>query len=144
MNVLIVEDHVLLLRSLEGSVLSIRPDATLRGVGSVADADHELGRNGPPDLILLDLGLPDAEGFEALAHFRETAPDAAIAVVSGHSDVELIRACFRHGASAYIEKCRDPHQFLRSLRSFLERGYFIPSVVADGVNPATFAAPTQD
>jgi len=142
MNVLIVEDHVLLLQSLEGNVLSIRPNATVRGSRSVADADHELCRGGTPDHILLDLGLPDAEGFEALTHFREVAPNAAIAVVSGHSDVELIRACFKHGASAYIEKSRYPDQFLRSLRSFLERGYFIPSVVADSVNPATFAAAT--
>ena len=131
MNVLIVEDDQLLLRSLESSVLSIRPDASVRGARSIEDADRELATAGPPDIILLDLGLPDAEGFSGLEHFRAAAPRAAIAIVSGSSEPAVMLGAVALGASAYLEKCRDPSAFLKGLRTFFDDGFFAPAIIAD-------------
>lgn len=136
MKVLIVEDDQLLLRSLESSVLSVRPNAAVRGARSIDGADREIAKVGPPDFLLLDLGLPDADGFSGLEHFREVAPKAAIAVVSGASEPEVMRGVFDRGAVAYLEKSRDTGQFLKSLRTFFEVGYFTPPVIADSL-PST-------
>jgi DNA-binding NarL/FixJ family response regulator len=131
MNVLIVEDDQLLLRSLESSVLSIRPEAAVRGARSVEGADLEIAKVGPPDFLLLDLGLPDADGFSGLEHFLEVAPKAAIAVVSGASEPEVMRGVFERGAHGFLEKSRDTGQFMKSLRTFFDAGYFAPTVIAD-------------
>ena len=130
MNVLIIEDDQLLLRSLQTAVLSVYPDATVRGARSIEDADHELTDTGPAEFILLDLGLPDADGFSGLDHFRRTAPFAAIAVVSGATDADVIRGAFDRGANAYLEKSRDSGTFMRALRTFFETRYFAPPSVA--------------
>lgn len=130
MQVLIVEDNPLLLRSLESNVQSIDPRARVTGAGSLEDAERALAEGPTPDRILLDLGLPDAFGFEALQRLRTAVPDAAIAVVSGYSDIETMRACFTEGATGYIEKSRDPERTLSALRRFLRLGHFIPSEVA--------------
>lgn len=136
MNVLIVEDDQLLLRSLESSVLSIRPNAAVRGARSIEGADREIATSGPPDFLLLDLGLPDADGFSGLDHFRAVAPKAAIAVVSGASEPEVMRGVFERGADGFLEKSRDTAQFIKSLRTFFDARYFAPSVIAD-LLPAT-------
>lgn len=136
MKVLIVEDDQLLLRSLESSVLSLRPNAAVRGARSIEGADREIAKVGPPDFLLLDLGLPDADGFSGLEHFRAVAPQAAIAVVSGASEPEVMRGVFARGASGYLEKSRDTAQFMKSLRTFFDARFFAPPVIAD-VLPST-------
>ena len=130
MNVLIIDDDQLMLRSLQTAVLSVYPDATVRGARSIEDADRELMDAGAAEFILLDLGLPDADGYSGLERFRRTAPLAAIAVVSGATDADVIRGAFERGADAYLEKSRDPGKFMRALRTFFEARYFAPSIVA--------------
>ena len=56
------------------------------------------------ELILLDLGLPDSDGFESFLAVRNAAPEAAIIVLSGLDDKELARRSVREGAQDYIVK----------------------------------------
>lgn len=87
----------------------------------LADAAARL-QNASPDLILLDLMLPDSAGWRTFCELRRRAPDAALVVLSGLSDEALARNVVRHGAQDYLIKGRTPPEILvRSLDYALER-----------------------
>lgn len=87
----------------------------------LADAAARL-ENVRPDLILLDLMLPDSAGWETFAELRRRAPDSALVVLSGLGDEALARSAVRHGAQDYLVKGRTPPDILvRSLDYALER-----------------------
>ena len=57
-----------------------------------------------PDLILLDINLPDSSGTFALGRLRQLRPDVPIIMLTANTDDELARATFRRGAFDYISK----------------------------------------
>jgi DNA-binding response OmpR family regulator len=56
------------------------------------------------DAVLLDLGLPDGDGVAALLAVQSAAPGTPVVCLSGHDDVELVRAVLAEGAHAYLRK----------------------------------------
>jgi PAS domain S-box-containing protein len=84
--------------------------------GSLSEA---LGRDASEDLvaILVDRSLPDGNADDHLKDIRALAPDAAVLIVTGHSDLEGVVAALRHGADDYLIKPVDPD----SLRAALAR-----------------------
>src|SRR5271155_1618307 len=56
------------------------------------------------DCVLLDLGLPDSQGFDTFTRVRKQAPELPIIVLTGLSDVELATRIFREGSSDYLIK----------------------------------------
>jgi DNA-binding NarL/FixJ family response regulator len=63
-------------------------------------------RTEQPDLVLVDLGLPDMNGLDALAPLREAAPEARIVVLSGSEPSSAERMALQRGADAYVDKSR--------------------------------------
>ncbi|MCS7315231.1 MAG: response regulator [Bryobacterales bacterium] len=87
----------------------------------LADAAARLAK-GSPDLILLDLMLPDSAGWETFMELRRRAPRAALVVLSGLGDEALARSAVRQGAQDYLVKGRTPREILlRALDFALER-----------------------
>lgn len=83
---------------------------------TLADALAEIKRI-TPALILLDLGLPDANTLEAVHRLRVVAPDVAIVLLSGRENEELAISALQHGVQDYRCKDRvDGRSLLRALR----------------------------
>ena len=77
----------------------------------------------PYDLLLLDLSLPDSQGFETFARARAQAPDTPIIVLSGYEDEELAIRAVREGAQDYLIKGHvDGNLLARAIRYAIERG----------------------
>src|SRR5205814_1555141 len=75
-----------------------------------------------PDLVLLDLTLPDSAGFETFEQFHAHAPHVPIIVLSGHDDEELALNTVHAGAQDYLVKGRfDAHLLVRAMRYAVER-----------------------
>jgi len=79
--VLIIEDHPIVANGLKELVSDLAPAARVLSCGSLASALVSLAWS--PALVLLDLGLPDADGLAALEHVRRAAPGASVVVFSG-------------------------------------------------------------
>lgn len=72
---------------------------------SLVDAEDALARGqGPLDLVLLDMRLPDGEGLTALSRVLTARPDVAVVVLTGLDDDSLARACLAAGAVDYVRK----------------------------------------
>ena len=90
MKVLLIDDHPLILQALQSVIQSLGSDTTVVGAGSARAARETLKADSDFDLVLLDLHLGDADGFEVLVEFRKTYPALPVVVVSAsdrHSDV---------------------------------------------------------
>jgi DNA-binding NarL/FixJ family response regulator len=100
-RVLIVDDHPMVregLRSMLGDVVEIVAEA-----GTGADA-LTLARARTPDLVLLDLELPDVDGLTVLRGIKEIDTRIAVLVVTMHDDAPLVRGAVEAGAAGYVLK----------------------------------------
>ena len=96
------------------------PDMT-EVAGSLATAIDALQRDAF-NCVLLDLGLPDADGLEAVKRVRTTAPGVAIVVLSGQEDETLALMAVREGAQDYLVKGRvDHNHIVRAITYAIER-----------------------
>jgi DNA-binding NarL/FixJ family response regulator len=125
-NVLIVDDHPLLLRGLDAVVRSVFPDALVRTAASCEEA-LEIARSAEsPDLVLLDLSLPGCAGIKALERFRDAQPSMRVVVVSSSEERELVLAALEEGAAGYIPNTSKPEIFIAALRLVAAGGIYVP------------------
>jgi len=94
---------------------------------TIADAEDAIFQDGAPDIILLDIGLPDSQGFSGLRKLLEAAPEASIGMISADSTAQTVRGAFAEGARAYIPKSLAPQEFEAGMAKFLTVGFFVPA-----------------
>jgi DNA-binding NarL/FixJ family response regulator len=102
-RVLLVDDHALMRMGL-ASAISGEPGLAVCGEASTAAKGIELYRALRPDVVLMDLRLPDQSGVRAIAAIRKEFADARIILISSFSPDEEIYAAMQAGARAYVPK----------------------------------------
>jgi DNA-binding NtrC family response regulator len=100
-RVLIVEDHE---DSADFLRLLLEPDGYVVKTAGTAQQAREQVAAFTPDIILMDLMLPDAEGLELLRELRVLSPESQIVVVSGHGSISVAVEAMESGALTFIEK----------------------------------------
>lgn len=113
-DVLIVDDHPLLRSGLQ-QILALRPQ--LRMVGTAGDGESALqeAERLEPDLILLDLNLPDMHGLKVLQALRQSGSDARVVVFTVSDEQSDIAAAMRMGADGYLLKDTEPEDLVTAL-----------------------------
>jgi len=121
-RLLLVEDDpgaAALLRSMFNERRS--PGTEFTHAGHMSAAEEHLAKHAV-DVILLDLGLPDAEGLEAVRRIRAAAPRTPLVVLTGLDDDSLALQALQEGAQDYLIKGQiEPRGVLRALRYAVER-----------------------
>lgn len=84
-----------------------------------------------PQLVLLDLRMPQMDGLTCLAKIRKEFPDVKVAILSVSQDPELIQTALKRGASAYIVKSIDPDDLAAALRQALDGNVFTTAGVTE-------------
>jgi DNA-binding NarL/FixJ family response regulator len=125
-RVLLVDDHALLRSGLR-LLIGAQPD--LEVVGEAGDLAQALGlaRSRHPDVVTLDLTLPDGSGLAAIETLRAAAPAARILVLTMHEDPALVRSALAAGASGYLAKSAADSALIAAIRA-VERGRFFVEV----------------
>lgn len=124
MKILLVDDHRLLAEALAGLIEARFPASTVQHAASLAEALVRVGD--PTDLVLLDLGLPDASGLDAVRAVRAHAPEVRIVVLSADDRPETVRAAIDLGASGFVPKQADSRLLLQALSAALEGRVTLP------------------
>jgi diguanylate cyclase (GGDEF)-like protein len=122
-SVVLVEDAIPYARLVELILADAVPGGVeVRHHERVATAVADL-HDRDADCVLLDLGLPDAKGLEAVARVLGVAGGVPVIVLSGHDDDELAVAAIRAGAQDYLVKGQEspPSRFIRAIRFAIER-----------------------
>ncbi|MCB0071045.1 MAG: response regulator transcription factor [Caldilineaceae bacterium] len=116
MQILIVDDHAILRSGLR-LLIDAQPTLNVVGeAGSGADAVAQ-ARALQPDLILLDLSMPDGDGLSIIATLRSVAPQARILILTMHDDTSHLRQALDAGASGYVLKNAVDQELLMAIRA---------------------------
>ena len=139
-EVLIVDDHPLFRAALKGAVAAACTDCEFVEADSVAGLFDTLEGHPHADLLLLDLNLPGAYGFCALAHLRGSHPELPVIVVSATDDLRTVRQAMALGAQGFVSKSADAATIARNVQSVLRGEYVTPA----GLSMATEAETDVD
>jgi len=102
-DMLIVEDHEAMRTALRAVLQSAYPGANILEAGDGARA-MELCLSHHPRLVLMDIGLPDANGIELTARIKALLPECNVIVVSQHAAPIYVEYAHKAGAYAYVTK----------------------------------------
>jgi DNA-binding NarL/FixJ family response regulator len=125
-DILIADDHPLFRDALERAVLAALPQAQVHSADSVHALLGLIEMFPDAELLLLDLHMPGARGYSALAHIRGQYPGLPTIVVSGHEEALVARRALAHGAAAYIPKSTSAADIVVAVRSVLDGDVWLP------------------
>lgn len=134
MNVLIVDDHPMVVEYLKAAVAKALPDALVRTAGNLDDG-LEIARQHRLDLALLDLGLPGLDGVDSVLRFRQAQPEVPVLVVSSNDDRDSITGALAVGAAGFVPKSAGVKVLLNALRLVVEGGRYIPPELLGAAPP---------
>lgn len=115
-RVLIVDDHRAFADAL---MFAIDHQVDLQGVGSALTIAEALAqvRTASPDVVLLDIRLPDGDGIDAVSRLREIAPAARILILTGHTGVEVLARAAAAGVAGFLPKESSIASVLAAIRA---------------------------
>lgn len=116
---LIVDDHPLVCSALEGMLRSFFEPCELLQAHSATEALETVRRLEDIDLVLLDLKLPDVDGFQGLLQLRKEAPKIPILVLSALEDSRLGELARSYGALGYVTKKSSAAEIVAAVRAVL-------------------------
>ncbi|MCX6878666.1 MAG: response regulator transcription factor [Verrucomicrobia bacterium] len=128
-TVVIVEDNNVVRGCLEELVNSI-PKCTCLATFSCAEDAIRVVPKLAPDLVMMDIQLPNLSGIECAAKLKECLPALAILMLTVYEDEEKIFEAFKAGASGYILKRSSPHEVVRAIEDMLAGGIPMTSTIA--------------
>jgi DNA-binding NarL/FixJ family response regulator len=132
MKVLLIDDHPLILSALQGVIQGLGSHVSVVGVAGARGAREALAAEPNFDLVLLDLRLGDADGFELLVELRNGWPAVPVVVVSASDDsADVIRA-IDLGASGYVPKRASNETLTEALHVVMSGGIYVPPTTTMG------------
>ncbi len=131
-KVLLIDDHPLILTALQGVIQGIGTHVSVVGVAGARAAREALAADPGFDLVLLDLRLGDADGFELLVELRNGWPAIPVVVVSAsdHS-ADVIRA-IDLGAMGFVPKRASNETLTEALQVVMSGGIYVPPMTMGG------------
>jgi DNA-binding NarL/FixJ family response regulator len=131
MKLLLVDDHALLRDGLALMMAQEFRELQLLQAGTLAQAHAALKAHPDVRLVLLDLGLPDGHGIEALPGLHDAAPGAMLVALSADERRETVLAAIAAGAAGYIPKTAQSGAMMEALRFVLSGGVYLPAAVLE-------------
>jgi DNA-binding NarL/FixJ family response regulator len=136
-RVLIVDDHSGVRTGIKNLLQSAK-DMVVVGEGGNGAEAIELAATRKPDILLLDIELPDQRGDAVMRHIHNTQPNLKVLAVSSYSDRDYILGMLENGASGYITKDEAPMMLVEAIRSIIKKGtsWFSPRAVKNSGIPS--------
>lgn len=126
MSILLVEDHPIFLSGIEHHLSKLSPASELVIADSLESAKDVIGSHSDFSIAIVDLGLPDGDGFDLISTLINTLPNVPVVVMSASDQRTDIRRAFREGVRGYITKDTQPDLMLNALRLVLAGGVYLP------------------
>ncbi|HKB87940.1 MAG TPA: response regulator transcription factor [Ignavibacteriaceae bacterium] len=118
----IIEDNEYFRSTIEDLLNSTERFDCTAGFSNCEDAIDALSKESPPDVILLDIGLPGMSGVEGIQHIKSISPNTAVIIQTVHDDNENVFNSLTAGASGYILKTSSKEKIIESIDEVMQGG----------------------
>jgi two-component system response regulator NreC len=115
-RILIVDDHGVLRAGLR-ALLSAEPDLEVVGEAAAGDQGFSMADELQPDVVLLDISLPDLSGIEITRRLKERLPEVRVLILTFHEDESLLQEAIKAGAAGYIVKRAAESELIDAIRA---------------------------
>jgi len=123
-RVLIADDHTIV-RSGVNLLLSSEPDIEVVGEATDGISAVELAQQFKPDVVLMDIGMPELDGIEATRRIRERVPEANVLVLTMHRSDEYLFQMLEAGALGYVLKGAETSELINAVRTVARGEVFL-------------------
>lgn len=128
MKVLIVDDHALIREALH---TVFKRETVIFEASNSHQAMHIVEEHPDLNLVLLDINLPDRDGFSVLGELRDRYATIAIIILSSSDDQDTVKRAFKLGALGFIPKTTEREVMFNAIELVLSGGIYIPSEILD-------------
>ncbi|MGI9357363.1 MAG: response regulator [Rhizobiaceae bacterium] len=125
-QILVIDDHPLFREAMRSAIESAYNGASVREAETLAEGLEALAKDAKFDLVMLDLNIPDTEGYFGLADLRARFPRLPVAVVSGHEEPRIIKDVMSHGALGFIPKSTRKPDLIGAVKRVLDGEIYLP------------------
>ena len=136
MKVLLIDDHPLILSALQTVIQGLGDDVTVIGAISARSAREILKKDADFDLVLLDLQLGDADGFDVLVEFRAAYPALPVVVVSASDRTSDVIRSIDLGAMGFVPKRASNETLFEALNMVMSGGIYVPPMTMGSERPS--------
>lgn len=141
-RVLLADDHRMFRETL-GLLLGMEADIEITGEAGTGTEFLELLRAAPPDVVVLDINLPDMSGIELAQYVGSHHPGVGIVALSGYSDRMFVEEMLKAGARAYVLKSAGGNDLVRAIRAVRQGQAFLSPEIAGALLPRSPAAQAE-
>lgn len=128
--VAVADDHTLLRNALARLIASFENYSVIFEADNGRDVKEKLGKHVIPDIILLDVNMPESDGYETARWIYKNYPQVKVLALSMFSDEGTIIRMLRLGAKGYIMKNADPEELKLALDSVLKKDFYLSEYIS--------------
>ena len=132
LRILIVDDHAVVRRGVR-SLLESQPGWEISGEAATGREAVDLARRLRPDVVVMDLSLPELNGLDATRQILKESPGSEIVVLTMHHSEELARSVLQAGARGYVLKSDVDQNLITAIESVRQHKPFLTSTVTEFV-----------
>lgn len=125
-RIAIVDDHTLIANALKGIISKFNNFEVSHVCENGLDLKQQLAKGKLPDIILLDISMPEMDGFETARWLKEAHPHILIMVLSMQDDEQSLIKMIKNGAKGYMLKNARPNDLQLGLQRLIGSGHFFP------------------
>jgi DNA-binding NarL/FixJ family response regulator len=143
MKVLLIDDHPLILAALQSVIQGLGDNVVVSSASSGKTAREALAADSSIDLVLLDLHLGDADGFDLLSEFRSNYPALPVVVISASDRTSDVIRSIDMGAMGFVPKRASNETLVEALQQVISGGVYVPPMSMGSDVISADAAPVR-
>ncbi len=134
LNIFLVDDHEIVREGI-ASLISIQTDMEVVGQASDGETAFQQIQSCAPDIVIMDVSMPNMNGIQATTHIHKVCPDAAVVALTRHSDAGYARQMLHAGARGYVLKQAAARDLIAAIRTVATGGVYLDATIAGRVVP---------
>jgi DNA-binding NarL/FixJ family response regulator len=127
-RILLADDHTVMRKGLR-ALLERHPELTVVAEANDGREAVSLAASTTPDVVVIDIGMPNLNGIEAARRITEKRPETAVVILSMHADESYVLRALKSGARAYLLKDSPEEDLIQAIRAVAQgKAFFSPEI----------------